>query len=289
MNSRPENRWARSLTDVLGWSRPFQSNPSVINDELFDMMRKAQIVLQTKVEEMYSWQCLVRMSTLDGELFLHSAYPTLTADSVFFGPDTYRFARAIKAMLSARDSTAPRVCRAVDIGCGAGPGAVLLAKNYPDAEVFGVDINDAALQLTTINASLANVKVTSRRSDLFNDIEGQFDLIISNPPYLVDASKRRYRHGGGALGSELSVAIVQTSCKRLAPGGTLLLYTGSAIINGQDLFLQEAKNVLDNSPLTWTYEEMDPDVFGEELSTDSYSHADRIAAVVLLATKPNSS
>ena len=251
-------------------------------------MRKAQIVSHPNNEGTESWQCLVRMSSLDGELFLHSAYPTLAPDSVFFGPDTYRFARAIKATLAGRDATGSRVRRAVDIGCGAGPGAILLAKNYPNAKIYGVDINDNALRLTTINASLANVKVTARYSNLLNDIDGQFDLIISNPPYLVDPSKRRYRHGGGTLGSELSVAIVNAACERLTPGGTLLLYTGSAIIDGQDLFLEEVKKVLGNSSLTWTYEEIDPDVFGEELSTESYSHTDRIAAVALTATKSHS-
>ena len=57
------------------------------------------------------------------------------------------------------------------------------------------------------------------------------------------------------------------------------------MINGQDLFYQQAKQILDKYSLSWNYEEVDPDVFGEELSTESYSHADRIAAVVLIATK----
>jgi len=252
-------------------------------------MHEAQILVQIKNENVDSWQSLIRMSSLDGELFIHSAYPTSAADSVFFGPDTYRFARAIQATVAARDRTTSPVHRSVDIGCGAGPGAVLLAKAYPDAEIFGVDINKTALRFTTINACLANVKVISRYSDLLNNVEGQFDMIISNPPYLVDPSMRRYRHGGGALGSELSVSIVNVACKRLTLGGTLLLYTGSAIINGHDLFYDEVKQILNNSVLNWTYEEIDPDVFGEEISTGSYIHADRIAAVILTATKINSS
>ncbi|CAF1280463.1 unnamed protein product [Adineta steineri] len=244
------------------------------------MMHKAQILRQ--VNDKDSWQSLVRISSLDGELFLHSAYPTLADESVFFGPDTYRFARAIRAAVTARQ---PSVCRAVDIGCGAGPGAVMLAKAYPKAEVFGVDINHAALRLTAINARLANVNVIACHSDLLKNIQGDFDLIVSNPPYLVDQFKRKYRHGGGSLGSELSVAIVDASCERLAPGGTLILYTGSAIINGQDLFYEEIKKKLAQSTLLWTYEEVDPDVFGEELETEFYAHADRIAAVVLTISR----
>ena len=74
----------------------------------------------------------VRLSSLEGLLFMHSAYPTVAADAVFFGPDTYRFGRAILAHLG---RGAP-VRRAVDIGCGAGPGAILVARAYPDAEVY---------------------------------------------------------------------------------------------------------------------------------------------------------
>ncbi|CAF4084292.1 unnamed protein product [Adineta steineri] len=249
------------------------------------MMRKAQILRQVNDNDKDSWQSLVRISSLDGELFLHCAYPTLADESVFFGPDTYRFARAIRAAVAARHPTAPSVCRAVDIGCGAGPGAVMLAKAYPKAEVFGVDINNAALRLTTINARLANVNVIACHSDLLKNIQGDFDLIVSNPPYLVDQFKRKYRHGGGSLGSELSVAIVDASCERLAPGGTLILYTGSAIVSGQDLFYEEIKKKLAQSTLLWTYEEVDPDVFGEELETEFYAHADRIAAVVLTISR----
>jgi methylase of polypeptide subunit release factors len=252
-------------------------------------MHKAQILFHGKNKDEDSWQSLVRMSSLDGELFLHSAYPTSASDSVFFGPDTYRFARTIRAALAERTRNTQPVHRAIDIGCGAGPGAVLLAKAYPNAEILATDINDVALRLTTINARLANVKVVSRQSDLLNDVDGQFDMIVSNPPYLVDPSMRRYRHGGGSLGSALSIAIVDAACHRLAPNGTLVLYTASAIIDGQDLFLEEAKKRLDNSKFIWTYEEVDPDVFGEELDTESYAHADRIAAVVLTAKKTNSS
>ena len=247
-------------------------------------MHEAQVLVRIGNAEEESWQSLIRVSSLDNELFVHSAYPTVAADSVFFGPDTYRFARAIKTALATRDPTIA-VRRGVDIGCGAGPGAVLLSKAYPHAQIFAVDINDAALRLTAVNARVADVTVISCKSDLLKDVEGEFDLIVSNPPYLVDPSMRRYRHGGGELGSELSVAIVDAARQRLAPGGTLLLYTGSPIIGGKDVFREEVTRVLHNSDLNWTYEELDPDVFGEELLNEAYSHADRIAAVALTATK----
>ena len=208
-------------------------------------------------------------------LFVHSAYPTSGEDAVFFGPDTYRFAQAIAAL-----PPAP-VRRAVDIGCGAGPGAVLLARTYPAAEVFGIDINEAALRLTRVNAGRAGVAVEAVESDLLKSVPGVFDLIVANPPYLIDPAERAYRHGGGALGAGLSLDIVDVALERLAPGGTLLLYTGSAIVGGVDAFRDAVAERLAEREVAWRYREMDPDVFGEELADGAYVEADRIAAVTL--------
>ena len=109
--------------------------------------------------------------------------------------------------------------------------------------------------------------------------EGQFDLILSNPPYLADPLARLYRHGGGELGSELSVQIVEQGIRRLAPGGRLVLYTGSAIVGGKDEFCDTLRSRLAGRPLHFGYEEIDPDVFGEELEHPPYDRADRIAVV----------
>ena len=276
VNARSENAWARDLRDVFGWSRPFRQN--ILPPGLFALMQEAAVAEQRDE----GWRSLVRLSTLSGLLFLHSAYPTTTADSVFFGPDTYRFARAIMAHLERR---APPVRRAVDLGCGAGPGAVLLARDLPGAEILAVDINPTALRLTEVNAALAGVQVNACRSDLLADVDGSFDLVVSNPPYLVDPGSRAYRHGGGPLGAELSLDIVRAACDRLAPGGTLLLYTGAAVVNGDDPFRVAATGQLEAAGLDWAYEEVDPDVFGEELAEGAYRDADRIAAVVLTANK----
>ena len=274
VNARPESAWARDLRDVFGWSRPFRAD--ILEPDHLALMQTAGIV----EPHGDGWRSLVRLSTLSGLLFLHSAYPTTAPDSVFFGPDTYRFARAIEAHLERR---APPVHRAVDIGCGAGPGAILLARALPGAEILALDINPAALRLAQLNAALAGVPVTAQGSNLLAGVDGVFDLIVANPPYLLDPAARAYRHGGGELGAGLSLDIVRTACDRLALGGTLLLYTGVAIVNGHDAFREAATVQLAGQGLDWSYEEVDPDVFGEELAEDTYRHADRIAAVVLTA------
>ncbi len=275
VNARPGSAWARDLAGVFGWSRPFREG--LLPPGILALMREAGVLVPGDA----GLRSAVRLSSLDGLLFVHSAYPTTAADSVFLGPDTYRFARAILAHL---EKGVP-VRRAVDIGCGAGPGAVLVARAHPDAEVLAIDINPSALRMTRVNAALAGVQVAAVESNLLSAVPGSFDLIVSNPPYLVDPDARAYRHGGGPLGAGLSLAILDAALERLAPGGTLLLYTGAAIVNGTDPFKTAALAHIGGSGAGWTYEELDPDVFGEELDGGAYATADRIAAVILTVKK----
>ena len=276
VNGRSENDWAECIEDVFGWSRPFE--PRLLPEPLFQTLRDGDAIVEVKP----GWRSLVRASSIDEDIFLHSAFPTDRADSVFFGPDTYRFARAIKANLSE-----PRLLRrALDLGCGSGAGGIILAKNSVCQELVLTDINPVALQLARVNADAADVRdVKIIHSDLFDQVEGNFDLIVANPPYLNDPLQRTYRHGGGTLGSEISVRIAFDAKDRLAPGGSLLLYTGSPIVAGIDQLKREIEAELSGNGLVLSYEEIDPDVFGEELETETYNHVDRIAAVVLTAQR----
>lgn len=274
VNARPGAEWASNLRDVFGWSRPFRDG--VVPPALLSLMDDAAVL----ANHPGGHRSLIRVSTLDGELFLHSAYPTTAADAVFFGPDTYRFANAILAYRPAEP-----VRRAVDIGCGAGPGAILVARAHPTAEVLAVDINDSALRLARANAALAGVALRAVNSNLLGGVDGAFDLIVANPPYLVDPGERAYRHGGGPLGAGLSLAILDAALDRLAPGGTVLLYTGAAVVNGIDPFRDAAATRLAGTRTHWTYRELDPDVFGEELDGGAYDATDRIAAILLAVTK----
>lgn len=272
-NQRSGNGTARDLRDIFGWSRPFRRE--MVTPFEFDLMQSADIL----AAHGELWRSRVRWSTLGTLLCAHSAYPTDAAEAVFFGPDTYRFAQVIERHLERHAGT---VRRAVDIGCGSGAGALLIGQACPAAEVVAIDINRQALRLTGVNAALAGLEnVVPAYSNLLQDVEGDFDLIVANPPYMLDPQQRAYRHGGGRLGAGLSLKIVDAALNRLAPGGTLLLYTGVAMVNGRDPFLQALQQRLSSLPCNWRYRELDPDVFGEELLKPVYSEVERIAAVAL--------
>jgi methylase of polypeptide subunit release factors len=126
----------------------------------------------------------------------------------------------------------------------------------------------------------AGMEVTTVEGGL-DRVEGEIDLIIANPPFIADAKGRDYRDGGDMLGAGLSLAWARESLARLSPGGTMLLYTGSPIINGEDRLLGALAELAEEADASLRYEELDPDIFGEELEQSAYAEAgaERIAAV----------
>jgi methylase of polypeptide subunit release factors len=279
VNARPGSALATDLAGVFGWSRNFARD--LLRPELLAAMRDADAL-----EEIGALcQSKVRFSSLGSNLVVHSQYPTVEEDAVFFGPDTYRFARLVADEL-ARRAERP-VALAVDIGCGSGAGGIVAAQALAakPGRLVLADISGRALSFARVNAALNEIAAETAVSDVLHSVDGQPDLIIANPPYLVDAGQRLYRNGGGTLGFDLSLHILRDSVDRLRPGGALVLYTGSAIIAGRDLFHEAAARFLATREATWHYREIDPDVFGEELDSPAYLTADRIAVVALVVTK----
>jgi len=275
VNGRAGNAQARDLRGVFGWSRPFAED--VVPGEILALMRRAGVLRERGGQ----LRATVRASTIGERLYFHSAFPTHEDDAVFFGPDTYRYIAALQR--SMERIAAPR--RAVDIGTGSGAGAIEVACRFPGCESVGADINPFALGVAAVNARLAGApNVPLLHSDLLKDLDGGFDLVLSNPPYILDPSELRYRHGGGMHGAALSVEIVEAALARLRPGGTLLLYTGVAIVDGRDAFLETVRPRLDACCPGWRYEELDPDIFGGQLDGEGYEDVERIAAVWLHAT-----
>ena len=267
---------ASDLRGAFGWSLPF--DPGLVEAKLFEALRDGGLVEANGA----LWRSRLRASRVGGRLFLHSAFPTDDPDSVFLGPDTVRFTQFLRRHLA---SAAP-ARRLIDVGAGAGVGGILAADLLPGAEIEFADLNETALDLARVNAAYHGVAVRILVSDGLGRIRDGFDIAVMNPPFIADEGGPAYRAGGGALGSELSLRWAIDAASKLAPGGRVLLYTGSAVVAGRDQFRETLEARLPALGCTLDYAEIDPDIFGEELDKPAYRQAERIAAVGAVIDKP---
>jgi len=84
----------------------------------------------------------------------------------------------------------PPHSRALDLGTGSGAIAVAIAHSRPDAAVTALDVSTDALQVAARNAQRNGANVRFLHSDWFAAVAGeQFDLIVSNPPYIADGDR----------------------------------------------------------------------------------------------------
>ena len=260
-----------TLRDIFGWNRSFE--PAQVEPQLLRILERASAVQELDGK----LRSKVRVATLGESLFLHSSYPTERGDSVFFGPDTYRFTRFVQEKLL----SLPRPEWAIDMGAGTGAGGIGIARAVPGSKITLVDINPAALRFAAVNAAYAGVGIEAVKS---HSIPPGADLIIANPPYMMDACRRAYRNGGGLLGGAVALDWVRQSLSNLAPNGTMLLYTGAAYVNGEAPLIEALRRICSEVGAALSIEELDPDVFGEELESEEYADVERIAAVGAVIT-----
>jgi release factor glutamine methyltransferase len=128
----------------------------------------------------------------------------------------------------------------LDLGTGTGAIACALARQYPGSRVTATDCSADALSLARENVQTLALqeRVTLRQSHWFAAVEGTFDLIVSNPPYLADAELsevapellKHEPHGAlssGPTGMEAIEVLLREAPRFLTPAGTLFLETGS--------------------------------------------------------------
>jgi len=124
----------------------------------------------------------------------------------------------------------------LDLCTGSGCIGVSLALNYPRAKVVCSDISAPALQVARQNAQNHKAEINFIQSDLFDNIEGNFDLVISNPPYIKEEDMQmlspevkqepQLAQYGGKDGTEIIEKIILNAPKFLKAGGLLALEIG---------------------------------------------------------------
>lgn len=267
---------ARDLRDVFGWSLAFDEG--MLPDRVEDALRRSGMVARDGGR----WRSAVRISSLGDGLFLHSAFPTDDENSIFFGPDSYRFA----AFLAAELPSLGRVRRIADIGTGSGVGGIVAAELAPGARIVLSDVNPLALRFAQVNADKAAVAVDTVQGAGLAAVGGPIDLVIANPPFIMDPAARAYRDGGDLNGARLSLDWAMEAAERVEPGGAVLLYTGSAIVAGRDALHEALGRALPGLGCTLRYAEIDPDIFGEQLDEPGYEAVERIAAIGAVIRRP---
>lgn len=141
-----------------------------------------------------------------------------------------------------------RTRRVLDLCTGNGSLAVIAAMVYPEVEVDAADISANALELARINVERHGLggRIRVIESDLFAALDGRYDLIVCNPPYVNDASMAalppEYRAeptlalAGGADGMDLVRRILREAPDHLGDDGVLVLEIGHEQVHFERAF-----------------------------------------------------
>ncbi len=144
-------------------------------------------------------------------------------------PDTETLVEEARALMAAR-----RPRRVLDLCAGSGCLAIALKRLFPEIEIAGADVSPDAGDVFRFNAvTLLGEPLAFFESDLFANVPGTFDFIVSNPPYVGSAEVEAMKLSGwpepglaldgGPDGTDLLLRIIAEAAARLEPGGFLLL------------------------------------------------------------------
>ncbi len=175
------------------------------------------------------------MSHILGRREFWSLSFAVTADTLDPRPDTETLVEAVLAALPTREHP----WRLLDFGTGTGCIPLALLHELPQADAVAVDLSAAALRVAADNARALGLEARIRfhQGDWGRGLEGAFDVITSNPPYIPDADidglerevavwEPRSALAGGPDGLDCYRALAPHVARLLAPGGLAALEVG---------------------------------------------------------------
>ena len=162
----------------------------------------------------------------------------LSAATLVPRPDTETVVERALELLRA-DGPLNRPLRVADLGTGSGAILLALLSELPHAQGFGTDISEQALETARDNAARLGLadRAIFLRCDFARGLDGAFDLIVSNPPYIRSADiaglatevrdhDPRAALDGGADGLDAYRTLISHSAGLLAPNGVLVVEAG---------------------------------------------------------------
>ncbi|MCB0309300.1 MAG: peptide chain release factor N(5)-glutamine methyltransferase [Bdellovibrionales bacterium] len=162
-------------------------------------------------------------------------------------PETEILVDEVLAQLNKLQNEFPRVC---DIGTGSGAIAISLKKMFPKAFVTATDISLGAIEVAKMNATKLHVDIEFIESDLLHSVESQFDVIVSNLPYipsqdilkLTDDIQQFEPHlalDGGDQGLDLIRSLIEQAYDSLSSHGILALEFGDGQFSKVQKLMEE--------------------------------------------------
>ena len=169
--------------------------------EAFHSLKRVDLVLNPDLE-LDSFQIL-KWETVLSQLKEQKPIQYILGETEFFGlpfyvnentliprPETEELVAWILSNNQTNQST--NELKILDIGTGSGCIAISLAKNLPNAAVFAIDVSEKALAIAKKNASTNNVNIVFIAQNILETeiLEAQFNIIVSNPPYVRNLEKQ---------------------------------------------------------------------------------------------------
>ena len=186
---------------------------------------KLDSLLEKRLDERLPVQYIIGEACFMGEMFDVNPHVFIPR------PETELLVEEV--IKSAKNMSSPKI---LDIGTGSGAIAIML-KKLTDCSVVGSDISLPALETAKANAKKLGADVEFVCSNLFEEISGKFDIIVSNPPYIPQREKENLsaevlREPSGALftedadGIEFYDKIISQAMSFLEDGGCLFFELG---------------------------------------------------------------
>jgi len=142
--------------------------------------------------------------------------------------------------------------RIIDVGTGSGCIALALARELTHAEIHATDISTAALEIAHANAARLQFegRIRFHVTDLLDGLEGAFDFVVSNPPYVGESEEdtvqlevRKFEPRNavfaGPKGTEVIARLIPQAHAKLRPGGWLVMEISGTIADSVRRWLEE--------------------------------------------------